>query len=112
MSSHNEQSDYTLLDVPEVRDMVRLAREYLAGRTHFSALHAAAAECLLWLKVYKIHSGIRQLADDWTKWTCRRWNEWGQHAEPLTDQELRALIAADLALTCQVTTAGRDRPTQ
>jgi hypothetical protein len=87
----------TLLAVTEVRKMIRAGQRYVSGEIHFGAFAAVTLECRYWAKVYNSHPAIQRLANDWTVWVDRRWNEWGQHVSALTDAELRALIAADLA---------------
>lgn len=87
------------LALPELREMVEVARQYVAGEVHFSYLEAPAARCVFWSRVYGVHPAITRLALDWHLWVDQAWNEWGQHAVRLPEPELRRRIAADLGVS-------------
>ena len=82
--------------VPEVRAMVTAAKQFVAGEIHFSFLVKPIEECEWWSRVHDKGSRIHQLAAEWQLLIDRTWNEYAQHADPLTVNELRARIADDL----------------
>lgn len=85
------------LPIPEVRAMVVAVRRYIDGDGHFSALVAPIERCVWWARVYNAHPAVQRLANDWLRWVDETWNEHGQHATALPEEELRRRLAADLA---------------
>jgi hypothetical protein len=86
--------------IPEVRDMVAAARQFVAGEIHFSYLVRPIEACEWWSRVHDKDSDIHKLAADWSLLVDRTWNEYAQHSDPLTVDELRAKIADDLGDLC------------
>ena len=82
--------------VPEVRAMVAAAKQFVDGHIHFSELVGPITDCEWWARVHDANSAIHKLASDWLLLVDRTWNEYGQHSDPLTVDELRARIAEDL----------------
>ena len=76
--------------------MVAAARQFAAGQIHFSALVGPITECEWWTRVHDADSRIHQLAVEWQELVDRTWNEFGQHDDPLTVEQLRARICEDL----------------
>src|SRR5262249_5500976 len=98
MLVYRDQFGFSIVSktVPELREMVGVARESVGGRIHFSYLAPSAGLCAYWSKVYGLHPAIQRLASDWSLWVDQTWNEYGQHKPGLTESELRRRIAADL----------------
>lgn len=88
----------SLAPVPEVRDMVEVAKRFVAGEVHFSHMVAPTEACLLWAKVHGADPAIRALAAKWQLLADRVWNEYGQHGEALPVEEFRRVVAADLGI--------------
>ena len=82
--------------VPEIRRLVEVAKQYLAGDAHFTALVKPAEDCAIWAKVQNAPPQIRSLAESWLRLIDRVWNEYRQHPEPLPEAELRRQVADDL----------------
>ncbi len=79
--------------------MVSAAKQFVAGEIHFSALVGPIAECEWWSRVHDADSRIHRLALEWQTLVDRTWNEFGQHDQPLTVDQLRAQIKDDLGDT-------------
>jgi hypothetical protein len=88
----------SLAPVPEVREMVIAARKFVNGEIHFSYLVGPIERCLWWARVHNVHPAIQKLAADWSLLVGRTWNEYGQHSDRLTAEELRAQLIKDLSL--------------
>ena len=88
----------SLAPIPEVREMVAVARRFVAGEVHFSHVLGPAESCSFWAKVHGAHPAIRALADEWGLLGDRVWNEWGQHGRGvhLPVEEFRCQVAEDL----------------
>ena len=82
--------------IPEVREMVAAAKQFVAGDIHFSALVGPITVCEWWSRVHDAESRIHQLAVEWQQLVDRTWNEYGQHDDPLTVDQLRDRIGNDL----------------
>ncbi|MEX1224098.1 MAG: hypothetical protein WEA31_06070 [Pirellulales bacterium] len=76
--------------------MVATANQFAAGEIHFSALVQPIAECEWWARTHDANSPIHSLALERQLLVDRTWNEFGQHSNPLTVDELRSRIADDL----------------
>jgi hypothetical protein len=86
----------SLVPVPEVREMVAAVKQFVAGEIHFSFLVGPIERCAWWARVHGVHSAIQRLAADWLLLVDRTWNEYGQHSNRLTVEQLRQLLAQDL----------------
>lgn len=88
----------SLVPVPEVREIVVIARRFVAGEVHFSFVLGPAELCAFWAKVHGLHPAIRALAAEWGLLADRVWNEWGQYGpgQHLPIEEFRHRVAADL----------------
>ena len=82
--------------VPECREMVSAARAFVDGDIHFSALVEPIRACEVWARIHNADHAILSLATDWSLLVDRTWNEFRQHDEPLTVDQLRWQIASDL----------------
>ncbi len=82
--------------VPEVREMVAAARRFVDGEIHFSALVGPIALCEWWSRMNGEHSAVHDLAKRWELLVDRTWNEYGQHPNPLTVEELRQELIRDI----------------
>lgn len=82
--------------VPEVRKMIAVAKQFVAGEVHFSWMIAATREAQIWSKVHNLHPTIQALIAEWSSGADRVWNEFGQCSAPLTVEEYRDQIASDL----------------
>lgn len=82
--------------VPEVREMVAAARRFVDGEIHFSALVGPIALCEWWSRMNGEHSAVHVLAKRWELLVDRTWNEYGQHPNPLTVEELRQELIRDI----------------
>jgi hypothetical protein len=80
--------------------MVQAAREFVDGQIHFSALVHPIETCEWWSRVHDKDSAIHKLATEWQLLVDRTWNEFAQHDDPLTVDELRSRIADDLGDLC------------
>ena len=90
----------SLAPVPEVRAMVEVAKQFVAGAVHFSDMIGPTEQCLWWAKVHGAHPAILTLAAEWQLLADRVWNEWGQHGRGvhLSVEEFRRRVAADLGI--------------
>jgi hypothetical protein len=90
----------SLAPVPEVREMVEVARRFVAGEVHFSFLVGPTEACLLWATIHGAHPAIDALAAEWQSRADRVWNEWRQHGPGVHPpvEEFRRRVAADLGL--------------
>ena len=88
----------SLAPVPEIRDMVEVAKRFVAGEVHFSHLVAPTEACLFWAKVHGADPAIQSLAAKWQLLADRVWNEYGQHGQALPVEEFRRVVAADLGI--------------
>ena len=86
----------SLVPVPEVREMVAVARQFVEDEIHFSFLVGPIERCGWWARVHNVHPAIQTLAADWSLLVDRTWNEYGQHSNRLTVDELRKYLAQDL----------------
>ena len=87
----------SLIPVPEVREMVAVAKEYAAGKIHFSYMVGPTEHCVWWARVHGVHPAILALAKEWQLMADQVWNEWGQHADRLPEAEYRRRVTADLS---------------
>jgi hypothetical protein len=85
--------------VPEIREMVAVAKQFIAGEVHFSMMVGPTEQAVLWSKVHGTHPAIQKLARDWQLWADQVWNEYGQHKQTLTVDEYRRRVAADLGMS-------------
>jgi len=92
--------------VPEVRSLVEVATRFVAGEIHFSYMVSPAELCEWWAKVHGAHPAIRALAADWSLLADRVWNEYGQHKHPLSAEEFRRRVAADLGIAQDADSVG------
>jgi len=76
--------------------MVEAAKQFVAGEIHFSALVQPITVCEYWSRTRGINTEVHQLAEEWQELVDRTWNEYGQHENPLTIEELRLHIQNDL----------------
>ena len=76
--------------------MVAAARSFVVGDIHFSAMVEPIRSCQIWARVHNADDAILRLANDWSTLVDRTWNEFGLRSDPLTVDELRSRIAADL----------------
>jgi hypothetical protein len=88
----------SLIPIPEVRELVAVARRFVAGEVHFSHLLSPAESCVFWAKVHGAHPAIQALAAEWGLLADRAWNEWGQHSRGvrLSVEEFRRRVAEDV----------------
>jgi hypothetical protein len=96
----------SLAPVPEVRDMVEVAKRFVAGEVHFSHMVAPTQACLLWAKVHGTDPAIQELAAKWHLLADRVWNEFGQHGLALPVEEFRRVVAADLGIASDAEPGG------
>lgn len=82
--------------IPEIREMVAAAQRFVAEEIHFSALVRPIEICEWWSRVNGIDSQIPTLAKRWLLLVDRTWNEFGQHSNPLTVEQLRHELRRDL----------------
>lgn len=82
--------------VPECRDMVAAACAFVEGEIHFSALIEPIQNCQIWARVHNSDAAILKLTSDWLFMVDQTWNEFGQHDEAMSVEQLRSRIAADL----------------
>ncbi len=76
--------------------MVAAAKQFVAGEIHFSELVGPITECEWWCRLYDTHSHIHRLAVEWHQLVDRTWNEYGQHDNPLTVEQLRMQLKDDV----------------
>src|SRR5262245_25010554 len=88
----------SLAPVPEVRDMVEVAKRFVAGEVHFSHMVAPTEACLLWARMHGADPAVLALAAEWQLLADRVWNEYGQHGQALPVEEFRRRVAADLGM--------------
>lgn len=67
--------------VPEFREMVAAAEQFVAGELHFSFLVSPIERCVDWAKVHDRNSQVYKLATEWQLLVDRTWNEFGQHED-------------------------------
>lgn len=84
--------------IPEVREMVQSAKQFVAGELHFSYLVGPIERCEFWSRVNGVNSPINALAKRWSLLVDRTWNEYGQHIDRLSVSQLRDEIERDLDL--------------
>ncbi len=97
--------------VPEYREMVAVARRYLRGEVHFTALAGPTERAVFWGRVVGVHPAMHALAETWQRAVDAVWNEHGQHPVAMREDELRRRIADDLALTLNDEPATREPST-
>jgi hypothetical protein len=86
----------SLIPTPEVRRMVDVAKLFVAGEVHFSALIGPAESCFWWARVHGAHPSIIELARRWMLLADQVWNEYGQHEIALPVEVFRQRLAEDL----------------
>ncbi|MFV5313491.1 hypothetical protein VXN68_15040 [Acinetobacter schindleri] len=84
--------------IAEVRRLIDAGKRYLAGSCSIQELHGHASQCATFARFMHSHPGIEQVANEWVSVIYRRWNEWGDVAEPLTEQEFRLWLTAQVAV--------------
>jgi hypothetical protein len=77
-------------------EMVASARKFVDGEFQFSALVDPIASCKWWFRVNGEHSAINVLTKRWELLVDRTWNEYGQHANSLTVDEMRQELLRDI----------------
>jgi hypothetical protein len=75
--STKEAAVVSLVPVPEVREMVEVARRFVAVEVHYSWMVGPTAACRWWAKVHGSHPAIVALATEWQLLADRVWNKWG-----------------------------------
>ena len=88
----------SLAPVPEIHELVAVAKSFVLGEKHFSEIVGPAQQCMWWCPVHNCHPEIQQLVADWYLMADRVWNEYGQHSNPMTVDEFRDQVARDLGL--------------
>jgi len=79
--------------------MIAVAGRFVRGEAHFSELAGAAMRLEHAAKAFAAPPIILQMAREWVLMTDRCWNEYNQHANPITVAELREWVKAQLTLS-------------
>jgi len=84
--------------LPELRELVRIAREYLSGEVHFSVVCSAAGALRDSVHLYASDRALKNYAQDWCDMATRMYPEFAQGIEPITEDEFRTWIKSQLAV--------------
>jgi hypothetical protein len=82
---------------PEIQELVRTARAYVAGEVHFSYVCGAAWALADAARIYSADPKIRKLAEEWSTMATRAWPEMAQ-VEKVTEDEFRHWVQAQLTV--------------
>jgi len=83
-------------EIPEMRSMIEAARRYLLGECTIQELNGHASECSTVARLFGAHPAIKKTADEWVAMIYRRWNEWGDVKQPLSEEAFRAWLQEQL----------------
>lgn len=100
----------SLVPLPEIRELVAVATDFVHGNIHFSYVVTSTTDCVFWAKVHQVAPAIHEFILDWNclghrVWpefpqlisgTCHRCKDGGAH---LTPEEYRKLLAVDLGIS-------------
>jgi len=84
--------------MPELRELIRRARAYIANEIHFSDVCTAAASFRDAATLYNGNPMIREMATEWSSMATRVWPEFAEIANPVTEAEFRAWVQKQLAV--------------
>ena len=82
---------------PEIRELIRTARSYLAGEVHFSYVCSAAWTLAEATRFYAGDPTLKKYADEWATMATRAWPEMAP-VEKITEDEFRRWVQAQLTV--------------
>ena len=82
--------------IPEIREMIRLARLFVAKEVHFSQVCSAASTVWRAAKLYSADPAIVALAEEWSGMALRVWPEMARIDNRITEDEFRNWVKAQL----------------
>lgn len=84
--------------LPEIRDVVGIARSYVIGEVHYSHLCASIAALNEALMFVPAEPRIRSLASEWLSMAERAWPEMAQIENPISEQEFKEWVKNQLTV--------------
>lgn len=84
--------------LPELRELIRRARSYVAGEIHFSYVCCAASDFREAAKFYTANSVIQRMAEEWATMATRVWPEWAQIDDPISEAQFKSWIEEQLSV--------------
>ena len=91
-------SDDLKVSIPEVRELIRMARSYVAGETHFSYLCNAIGTFREAARLLPPGNAIRKMSEDWATMAIRVWPEMAGIENPISDDEFREWVRVQLVV--------------
>jgi hypothetical protein len=82
--------------IPEVKEMLVAGSRYLAGSCSIQELNGYASQLATVVRFSEAHPKIKETADEWTAMIYRRWNEWNDVKESLSEEEFRKWLKDQL----------------
>lgn len=84
--------------IPELGELIRLARAYVEGRVHFSHVCCAAGELWDAARNYSANQRIKNLASEWVEMSIRVWPEWRAISNQISEEEFRLWVVSQLSV--------------
>ena len=84
--------------IPELRELIRLARAYAAGEIHFSYVCCASAALRDSSKLYVANKEIKKFASQWAEMSSRIWPELGRISNPISETEFKQWVCDQIAI--------------
>lgn len=83
-------------EITEMGAMMDAASRYLEGQCSIQELNGYAKQCATGAHFRGLHPAIKDTAEHWVSMIYRRWNEWNDVKNPLSEQEFRAWLQEQL----------------
>ena len=75
-----------MLVLPEIREILNIFKAYLEKKSSIQELYCYVKNCYD-IANNNAHEEIILLLEDWLEMINRRWNEWGEQKNPISDEE-------------------------
>lgn len=81
---------------PEIRELIRLARAYVAEEVHFSYVCCAVGPFRDAARIFSAEPAIQKMAEEWEKMAIRVWLEFARIDNPISEEEFRVWVGEQL----------------
>lgn len=87
---------YPRAPLPELRNLVEVARAYLAGKVHYSHVCCAVPPFCDAARLFSAEPALKKMAEEWSTMAIRVWPEMAQIDNPITEAEFKQWVQTEL----------------